>query len=46
MKKYVLYHLEDEKYQLKLDDYYGEVVYQGTMVECDAWLRLNENGYL
>jgi len=29
------------------DDYYGdETVFKGTLADCEAWLRLNERGYM
>jgi len=29
------------------DDYHDDVVvFQGTLADCEAWLRLNERGYI
>lgn len=29
------------------DDYYGdEQVFKGSLADCEAWLRLNERGYI
>ncbi len=29
------------------DDHYDDVtVYRGTLLECEAWLRLNKRGYI
>lgn len=53
--KYKVWNLQDDTYQvvkLTPDPYepYGgeheEVMYQGSLSDCEAWLRLHEKGYL
>lgn len=39
------YEVLEKKYLYK-DDYIFESVYQGSLADCEAYIRLNENGYM
>jgi len=47
MKKYAVWNLKDLTYQVcefnPDEDEYSDVKFQGTLPECEAWIRLKEN---
>lgn len=44
MKDYKVRWLIDDTYQVI--DSYGDSVYQGSLADCEAYIRLKEGGYL
>ena len=48
--KYKIRHLEDNIYQVwEFDpdiDEYNSCLFQGTLADCDAWIRLHKDGYM
>ena len=47
MNKYRVRFYMDDLYEIVLvDDEAWGSIFQGTIVECEAWLRLKEGGYL
>jgi hypothetical protein len=50
MNKYKVFHLIDNEYQVvefnpDIDDY-DSATYQGSLSDCEAWIRLTENDML
>jgi hypothetical protein len=52
-KEYKVSNLEDNIYQVfeahineEIEILYWDVVFQGTLPECEAWINLTEKGYL
>jgi hypothetical protein len=45
MKKYQVFLLQDDVYQV-VDVKTHETVFQGSLSDCEAWIRLKEGGYL
>ena len=50
MKKYKVNFFQDNIYEVMEfnpdEDSYCDQVFQGTLPECEAWIRLTESGYL
>lgn len=48
MKEYYIHHLQDDVYQVAKfnpdTDEYSDIVFQGPLSECDAYIRLKDNG--
>ena len=47
-KKYKVKFYQDNTYEVlkKDDDESWESVYQGSLADCEAYIRLHENGYM
>lgn len=45
MKKHRVSHLIDNTYQV-YDTETSETVYQGSLADCEAYIRLTEGGYM
>jgi len=51
MTRYKVRHLKDKTYQVidtecESDNFFHSVMYQGSLSDCEAWIRLNDGGYL
>ncbi len=54
MQQFKVRHLQDDTYQVislpedyEQDDLYDlSVLYQGSLADCEAYIRLTENGYM
>jgi hypothetical protein len=42
---YELKFIQDDRYKI-IDAFDSETKFTGTIVECNAWLQLNKNGYI
>jgi len=49
--RYKVRNLKDRTYQVidteaDSDDFFSTIMFQGDLSDCEAWIRLNEGGYL
>jgi len=51
MTRYKVRHLKDSTYQVieietESENFFRSIMFQGSLSDCEAWIRLNESGYL